>query len=507
MVSHNSTMAGMTREEEMFFKETKLPVRLAAAAYSSADEFNKLPIFDSSAKTKEISTKLVKKICPETRSEHPDGGLADWMLDIRVHMAIIPVEMTLPHSSTDSSTPALPWDLALIFRGTQPYSVTNWITDFTFEQEPVEHYILRPQRGEMLVHRGFHRAFMGVIPPEADGKDSTIDSIKDFIEERRDKGTQTHDDGPHLFHAQMASALQERPRRILSIGHSLGGALATLGAAWCKTTLCRDEHFRGCDVQCITLGSPRVGNPAFARAWDRLLRSREGIINKAGEGKSYRIVNALDVVPSVPISVPLTFEFQHVGMPVYLLRVVENWDVQVWPCLGKERPKSNTGSPIDHVQWHYTGAMVEAEATVASATVAERETQLRNQNSWWFLSFAKQLKPCFMWNVFKRMLTLDLSLLAHFWVLLLSWGTAVSSFLAGQAVCWLGLFPLITMLLPALSVAFLVDGFVAALLLPFNVLFGSKQPTRPRYKFGNFSLAVLSLVVMVIAYVAAWLGL
>ena len=50
------------------------------------------------------------------------------------------------------------------------------------------------------------------------------------------------------------------PTRVLCCGHSLGGALATLASAWAS------YEYPDADVRCVTLGSPRVGNPAFVDA-------------------------------------------------------------------------------------------------------------------------------------------------------------------------------------------------------------------------------------------------
>ncbi len=41
------------------------------------------------------------------------------------------------------------------------------------------------------------------------------------------------------------------------------------------------------DVKCVTFGSPRVGNMAFAREWEAIV-------------EGYRVVNKKDVVPAVP---------------------------------------------------------------------------------------------------------------------------------------------------------------------------------------------------------------
>ncbi|CAL8471597.1 g11139 [Coccomyxa elongata] len=69
-------------------------------------------------------------------------------------------------------------------------------------------------------------------------------------------------------------------------GHSLGGALATL----CSFELANRRYRHGGEPE-ITMynyGSPRVGNAAFARAYDRSVPD------------SWRVTNRLDVIPRVP---------------------------------------------------------------------------------------------------------------------------------------------------------------------------------------------------------------
>jgi len=65
-------------------------------------------------------------------------------------------------------------------------------------------------------------------------------------------------------------------------GHSLGGAVAALIALMLRTRMKRP------DVRMYSYAAPRVGDPAFVKAYDGLLAS------------SYRVVNLADVVPVVP---------------------------------------------------------------------------------------------------------------------------------------------------------------------------------------------------------------
>eukprot|EP00899_Mesostigma_viride_P019397 jgi/Mesvir1/27459/Mv07241-RA.2 len=74
----------------------------------------------------------------------------------------------------------------------------------------------------------------------------------------------------------------EAPENIVTTGHSLGGALCTLGGAWCAL------EYPTADVHTISFGSPRVGNSKFVRAFHALV------------GISYRVIHDWDPIPSVP---------------------------------------------------------------------------------------------------------------------------------------------------------------------------------------------------------------
>jgi triacylglycerol lipase len=68
---------------------------------------------------------------------------------------------------------------------------------------------------------------------------------------------------------------------LLVTGHSLGGQMATVLAAWFQSTLPKAS------VLPITFAAPTAGNPAFASAFDTVFASASAM----------RYFNALDVVP------------------------------------------------------------------------------------------------------------------------------------------------------------------------------------------------------------------
>jgi triacylglycerol lipase len=94
-----------------------------------------------------------------------------------------------------------------------------------------------------------------------------------------------------------------RNHRVLIAGHSLGAALATLALPDIETNM----KIKASAL--YTYGSPRVGDDAFVKAFDRDY-SR----------KSYRVTNTSDLVTSIPFPIPLAGfvggYFSHVDTPV-----------------------------------------------------------------------------------------------------------------------------------------------------------------------------------------------
>ena len=70
-------------------------------------------------------------------------------------------------------------------------------------------------------------------------------------------------------------------------GHSLGGALATLAAAYFSPII---RAVAGCRIKCHTFGCPRIGNKGFV----------DWFTGKVDE--SYRILNFKDPVPLLPLN-------------------------------------------------------------------------------------------------------------------------------------------------------------------------------------------------------------
>jgi predicted lipase len=145
--------------------------------------------------------------------------------------------------------------LYFVFRGTQ--ELKDIIEDLN---------ILRVKFDEnTLVHKGFYQQFDSLIPLIA----------KIFIEKN------LHDDINTMYF----------------IGHSLGGALATLASAH------YGKLFQNKYIICHTFGCPRVGNSAFTKMFSKYVNENTRVYNKD------------DPVPMVP----LTSRFRHVkeGLCIY----------------------------------------------------------------------------------------------------------------------------------------------------------------------------------------------
>ncbi|MEL6747479.1 MAG: lipase family protein [Pseudomonadota bacterium] len=103
-------------------------------------------------------------------------------------------------------------------------------------------------------------------------------------------------------------------RNVTFIGHSLGGALATLAGVDAALLPPR----RGDRIRIVTFASPRVGNSEFARLAQAV-------------GRIDRVCNLVDLVPAVPPSTPIA-PYVHVGevFPVssFDWPELENWHSQ-----------------------------------------------------------------------------------------------------------------------------------------------------------------------------------
>ncbi|GFR45786.1 hypothetical protein Agub_g7240, partial [Astrephomene gubernaculifera] len=161
--------------------------------------------------------------------------------------------------------------LVVAFRGTEPSQFKDVLSDLRLA--PVYPEKLNPTDPKVRVHAGFLSAYESVRP--------TLLALV---------AAATSPPPPAGSPQPPASG----PWRILVTGHSLGGALATLGSYDLK----KSDPAR--DITCYTFGAPRVGNDHFASEYDRLIPN------------TFRVTNKYDIV----VSVPRTFKYTHVGRAV-----------------------------------------------------------------------------------------------------------------------------------------------------------------------------------------------
>lgn len=147
----------------------------------------------------------------------------------------------------------------LAFRGTEPAEFADIETDL--RKKLIDFPAALGKAEAMRVHEGFAQALLSVW-------------------------------------GDLLAAVRKDPKPVLVTGHSLGGALALLAAFALRM---QEAPPRVSGV--YTYGQPRVGDAAFAEAYDRLLRPVH-----------WRVVNHRDLVPRLP---PREMGFRHSGRVLY----------------------------------------------------------------------------------------------------------------------------------------------------------------------------------------------
>lgn len=163
-------------------------------------------------------------------------------------------------------------EIIVAFRGTVSTSVDNWASDLdsykirlSFIDEGID-YTPGFQFPSLFVHEGFLLDFL-----------RHIKSLREAVVELQ----------------------QRHPDYTISItGHSLGGAMATLGCLLFKA----GSEYQSEGLRCITFGSPRVGDQAFASYFDTVIR------------ESWRYTRDRDPIVHLP---PQAWGFVHVNTEVY----------------------------------------------------------------------------------------------------------------------------------------------------------------------------------------------
>ena len=173
--------------------------------------------------------------------------------------------------------------LSITFRGTE--SARDILTDLNCIQ--VEMPLKGVKENEYPeVHWGFYNQF-NELKPDLDR------IIKDYCEEKIEHKEATY---------------ERECKEIIFSGHSLGGALATVSA------LNYGCEYPNINIDCITFGSPRVGDIKFAEYFDNIIDN------------SYRFVNDNDPIPCIPTA----WRYKHVKGCVWLYEDQVMNEITVW---------------------------------------------------------------------------------------------------------------------------------------------------------------------------------
>jgi triacylglycerol lipase len=149
-----------------------------------------------------------------------------------------------------------------VFSGTSMYS--EWLEDMNFFQtRPIGINNLISIGSEKYVHRGFYNIYMAI-------------------------------------QVTVRKAHKINATQTIVVGHSLGGAIATLAIV--------DLYVQDSSPMFLyTFGSPRVGNPDFVNLFDHLFLSFHNV---------YRVYNTEDIVTTLPFPVWGSILYSHVGTAI-----------------------------------------------------------------------------------------------------------------------------------------------------------------------------------------------
>lgn len=198
------------------------------------------------------SDTLVNWTCDRCNTERveafiPSAVIYDKTWNLQAYVGYAPeLSFSLSSSFSASSSGAI----LVVFRGTKSSSLINWVHNLMASTTRVK-YPNMPD--DATVHDGFYRSW-------------TRSSLQKEV----------------IAAVQAIQAERGAEVPVVVIGHSLGGALATL----CAAELVTEYNLTG--VRLYTFGCPRVGNEEFAKALHNT-----SLVNT-------RVTHDRDIVPSVP---------------------------------------------------------------------------------------------------------------------------------------------------------------------------------------------------------------
>lgn len=140
-----------------------------------------------------------------------------------------------------------------------------------------------------------------------------------------------------------------QPKKIEVCGHSVGAALATLCAVWCKC------QWPSVDITCVALGSPRVGNKAFRQLVNTLkIRCyRLEVVGDPIPRIPNRFTQAVrdDLSPTFHGSAAAERRYYHVGFPILLHKATAR--APVYAQFGVEQPDIEAEENAPVLPWWF----------------------------------------------------------------------------------------------------------------------------------------------------------
>lgn len=175
----------------------------------------------------------------------------------------------------------------------QPFNTTRYLYDSSLNVAGYVGYLAEDPSTAIV-------SFRGTMPSSLQ---DWIDNLEtSFTRDPYDKcpGCEVHHGFLMSYESLSAAMLAEvkilQPKTVITTGHSLGAAMAALASV--------DLISQNYNVVSYTMGQPRVGNPAFATAFD----------NTIGPVENYRLVHYKDIVPHLPTEF---MGFHHVATEVW----------------------------------------------------------------------------------------------------------------------------------------------------------------------------------------------
>ncbi|THH07250.1 hypothetical protein EW145_g3508 [Phellinidium pouzarii] len=170
---------------------------------------------------------------------------------------------------------------------------------------------------------------------------------------------------------------------LISVGHSLGAALASLGGVSLAA------NFPGIPLTVFTYGQPRTGNPSYASLAEDLI----------GVDNIFRTVETYDGVPTIP---PISFGYEH---HIFCNSATQYWVFQdpntnpnnVKQCVGREDPTCSDSIPslgIDDAHLRYFGQSPgDLVVTTSEVVIDDADARAPRPGHEWIITLSEGIWP------------------------------------------------------------------------------------------------------------------